>query len=43
MKKILVMDLQLVFYFCFIDIECNYLVEILDAKVVKAQNICLLC
>jgi hypothetical protein len=31
------------FCLCFTHIECNYLVEILDAKVVKAQNTCLLC
>jgi hypothetical protein len=43
MKKILVMALRLVFFLCFTHIECNYLVEIVDAKVVKAQNMCLLC
>jgi hypothetical protein len=30
-------------FFCFAHIKCNYLVEILDAKVIKAQDTCLLC
>jgi hypothetical protein len=31
------------FFFYFTCIKCNYLVEILDAKVIKDQNTCVLC
>jgi hypothetical protein len=31
------------FFFFFARIKCNSLVEILDARVIKAQDTCLLC